>query len=173
MRKKQLSFSNFLTIFLKRFVLSTQANWIRFPCLNAVLNYTTTTTCSERLANFDFNVPPQIHTYKLGPCAKMTNLICTSCLPLVCLPSRRFSCIFLFGQCNKKEEEITMTWPNASWSARMAKDGRHICQKHCRWSGELRKSGKMDGEKELELEQEQERKDICTLTKLFLFASKV
>jgi len=66
-----------------------------------------------------------------------------------------------------------MTWPNASWSARMAKDGRHICQKHCRWSGELRKSGKMDGEKELELEQEQERKDICTLTKLFLFASKV
>jgi len=38
---------------------------------------------------------------------------------------------------------------------------------------ELRKSGKMDGEKELELEQEQERKDICTLTKLFLFASKV
>ncbi|EDW51722.1 GM15463 [Drosophila sechellia] len=59
-----------------------------------------------------------------------------------------------------------MTWPNASWSARKAKDGRHICQKHCRWSGaqEKRKNGRG---KELELEQEQERKDICTtLTKL-------
>jgi len=91
----------------------------------------------------------------------MTNLICTPCLPLVCLPSRRFSCIFLFGQCNKKVEEITKTWPNASWSTQKAENrGRPTHLPEGIADGwDFRKVG-------------ENREDIYTLTKLFLFASQ-
>lgn len=90
---------------------------------------------SETKWNGGRTLTSMVQQTRVCPCAKMTNLICTSCLALVCLPSRRFSCIFLFGQCNKKGE-ITKSWPNASWSStQYKKDSQSGCQKHCRCSG--------------------------------------